>query len=156
MADPSVIHDTFVIEQAYPVPPARVFAALADPAVKRRWFAEGAAHDVEAYTLDFQVGGLETARYRFKAGGPFEGVGLAADGVHLDIVPDQRVVIAATMALGEHRISAALVTFALLATGEGTTLVLTHQAAFFEGADGPAMRQDGWRVLLGRLAGALA
>jgi uncharacterized protein YndB with AHSA1/START domain len=152
----AVVHDTFVLEETYPVSPARVFAAFADPALKRRWFAEGGAHDTEAYALDFQVGGLETARYRFKAGGPFEGVGLAADGVHLDIVADQRVVIAATMALGGHRISASLLTFEFQAQGAGTLLVCTHQGAFFEGADGPALRQDGWRKLLGQLGQSLA
>jgi uncharacterized protein YndB with AHSA1/START domain len=56
------------------------------------------------------------------------------------------------MAIGETRISATLVTIELLAEGMGTTLVLTHQGAFFEGADGPAMREEGWRKLLDRLA----
>jgi hypothetical protein len=38
-----------------------------------------------------------------------------------------------------------------LPSGTGTDLVLTHQGAFFEGADGPEMREAGWRKLLGRL-----
>jgi hypothetical protein len=33
---------------------------------------------------------------------------------------------------------------------------LTHQAAFFEGADGPAMREDGWRKLLDKLSAGIA
>ncbi len=37
----SVTHSTFVIERSYPTSPERVFAAFADPAKKRRWFAEG-------------------------------------------------------------------------------------------------------------------
>ncbi|MBO9708640.1 MAG: SRPBCC family protein [Caulobacter sp.] len=160
MTDPApdpAVHDTFVLEHRYAAPPARVFAAFADPALKRGWCAEGGAHDVEAYALDFQVGGLETARYRFKGGGPFAGVGLAADGVHLDIVPEARIVMASTMALGGHRISASLLTIELAADGEGgTRLVLTHQGAFFEGADGPEMRRDGWRHLLRRLDEAVA
>jgi hypothetical protein len=41
-------------------------------------------------------------------------------------------------------------------TEKGTDLILTHQAAFFEGADGPKMRQDGWRKLLEKLAKELA
>jgi uncharacterized protein YndB with AHSA1/START domain len=37
----SVIHSTFRIERSYPQPPARVFFAHADQAMKRRWLAEG-------------------------------------------------------------------------------------------------------------------
>jgi hypothetical protein len=33
----------------------------------------------------------------------------------------------------------------------GTDLIFTHQGAFFEGADGPEMREAGWRKLLDRL-----
>jgi hypothetical protein len=33
--------------------------------------------------------------------------------------------------------------------------VFTHQAAFFEGADGPQMREHGWRYLLDAVSGAL-
>ena len=156
MAEPTVIHDTFVIEQSYPVPPARLFAAFADPALKRRWFAEGSNHDVEAFEMDFRVGGAERSLYRFKAGGPFEGVGLANEGLYLEIVPGERIVIAGAMTMAGHRISASLVTFELLADGAGTNLVCTHQGAFFEGADGPQMRQQGWRVLLDQLAKSLA
>ena len=35
----SVTHTTFVIDRTYAVPPARVFAAFADPELKERWFA---------------------------------------------------------------------------------------------------------------------
>jgi uncharacterized protein YndB with AHSA1/START domain len=134
-----------------------VFAAFADPAKKRRWFAEGAkSHDVEEFEMDFRVGGSEHARYRFKEGTPFPGTALTNDGSYQDIVPNRRVVIAHNMALGDKRISASLVTFELLPTEKGTALIFTHQAAFFEGSDGPEMREDGWRKLLDQLAKELA
>ena len=41
MHEPSVIHNTFVLERNYPEPPKTVFAAFADARKKRRWFAEG-------------------------------------------------------------------------------------------------------------------
>ncbi|HEY4934158.1 MAG TPA: SRPBCC family protein [Terriglobales bacterium] len=151
MTEQSVIHNTFVIERSYSVAPERVFAAFADPAKKRRWFAEGHHHDVEQFEMDFRTGGVERSRYRFREGTPFPGVAMTSEGTYQDIVSNQRIVIAATMAIGDKRISVALATFEFLPTEKGTELILTHQAAFFEGADGPTMRQDGWRKILDRL-----
>lgn len=156
MEDTSVIHDTFVIQRIYPVSPERVFAAFADPKAKRRWFAESPNHDVEAFEMDFRIGGLEHASYRFKPGGPFEGVMLVNDGSYLDITPGRRIVEASTMTMGGQRISASLVTITLTPAADGTALTCTHQGAFFEGADGPRMRENGWRQLLDQLAKALA
>ena len=152
MQEPSVIHNTFVIERSYPKPVERVFSAFADAAIKRRWFTEGKSHEVEEFESDFRVGGIERARYRFKEGTPFPGVALTNVGSYQDILPNRRIVIASTMALGDKRISASLVTFEFLPTGEGTDLIFTHQGAFFEGADGPQMREAGWRHLLEQLA----
>jgi uncharacterized protein YndB with AHSA1/START domain len=151
MTEQSVIHNTFVIERSYSVAAERVFAAFADPAKKRRWFAEGHHHDVEQFEMDFRTGGVERSRYRFREGTPFPGGAMTSEGTYQDIVSNQRIVIAATMAIGDKRISVALATFEFLPTEKGTELILTHQAAFFEGADGPTMRQDGWRKILDRL-----
>ena len=156
MEERSVIHNTFVIERTYPTTPERVFAAFSDPAKKRRWFAEGGAHDVEEFEMDFRVRGSERALYRFKEGTPFPGAALTNDGSYQDIVPNRRVVIASTMAIGDKRISSSLATFELLPTEKGTELIFTHQAAFYEGADGPKMREGGWQQLFEKLAKELA
>jgi uncharacterized protein YndB with AHSA1/START domain len=155
METQSVIHSTFVIERHYGVAPERVFAAFADPAKKRRWFVEGDHNEIEDFEMDFRVGGKERARFRFKEGTPLPGITCTNEGTYQDIVPDRRIVIAHTMALGEKRISASLVTVELLRAEKGTDLICTHQGAFFEGADGPEMREEGWRKLLEQLTGAL-
>ena len=46
MTEPAATHSSFTLERSYPRPPETVFAAIADPAKKRRWFAESYHHDV--------------------------------------------------------------------------------------------------------------
>lgn len=149
-------HDTFVLVHAYPQPPERVFAAFADAAKKRRWFADGEHHECEGFEMEFRVGGFERTRQRFKAGTPFQGIALTSEGVFLDIVPNRRVVSASWMAFGDQRISASLVTIELVPHEGGTRLLCTHQSAYFEGADGARIREAGWKKLFGRLATELA
>jgi uncharacterized protein YndB with AHSA1/START domain len=152
MQEPSVIHSTFVVERSFPKPPEVVFSAFADPAKMRRWFADGEGHDTEEFAMDFRVGGAERLRYRFNEGTPFKGVTVTNEGSYQEIVPNRRIVTASTMTLGGKRISASQVTFELLPTEKGTDLICTHQGAFFEGADGPQIREAGWRTLLDKLA----
>jgi uncharacterized protein YndB with AHSA1/START domain len=147
----SVTHSTFAIERNYPVTAQRVFAAFSDAAKKRRWFAEGEGFEIEEFAMDFRVGGTERARFRSK-----EGLVFTNNTIYQDILPDRHIVFAYTMSAGERRISSSQATVELLPTGRGTNLIFTEQAAFLEGADGPKMREDGWRQLLDQLARELA
>ena len=156
MAEPTVIHDTFVIERAYPAPVERVFAYLSDPAKKRRWYADAGSHLVDSFEMDFREGGAEHSRYRLGETTPFPGVVMANDGTFEDIVPNVRIVMAGSMTLGGRRISTALITFELLNRGAETVVLLTHQACFYEGSDGPQMRKVGWVALLDSLGRAMA
>ena len=152
----AVIHDTFVTERAYPVPPERVFAAFSDPAQKRRWYAEGQSHQIESYEMDFRVGGKEYYASRFKEGTPVAGLSLKSENIYRDIVPNRRMIFTSTMAMEDRCFSISLGTIELVPTETGTNLILTFQSAFLEGADGPAMRQSGWRGLLDKLGRELA
>ena len=65
MTERSVKHATFVIERTYDASPARVFAAFADPEIKKRWFGAPDEWAPDEQELDFRVGGREISR-----GGP--------------------------------------------------------------------------------------
>jgi uncharacterized protein YndB with AHSA1/START domain len=154
MSDKPVIHATFTIERTYRASPARVFAAFADPAKKRRWFVDGKGSEAVEFSPDFRVGGRESTRFLFAGGppgAPPPGTEFRNDTTYQDIVPDRRIVTAYTMTMAGKCISASQSTFELRPAGGGTQLVFTEQAAFFEGADGPRMREEGWRSLLDRL-----
>jgi uncharacterized protein YndB with AHSA1/START domain len=149
MAGP-VVHRTLSVERTYPAPPARVFAAFADPGTKRRWFAEDAGFEVDEFTLDFRVGGFERTRFRSVGGAPGRN-----DTLFLDIVAGERIVFAYALTAGEVRTSAALTSVELAAAGGGTRLLLTEQVAFLDGVDGSASRERGWGGLLDRLGDAI-
>ena len=154
-----VLHHTFVIERRYAHPPARVFAAFADPAKKRRWMggesdarhatreAHGDTFVIDRHTLDFRVEGVE--RWRFRANGAL----MTNDTFYLDIVPDRRIIFAYTMASGDARFSSSHTTIELVPDGSGTKLIFTEQGAYFDNkAESAAGREHGTRGLLDALA----
>lgn len=154
MTDAAVAHNTFTLERTYPHAPARVFAAFSDLARKQRWYAQGGAHDVVSYALDFRTGGKEVLVGKMKPGTPIAGAVLTWAQTFENIVPDERIVFTQTLDIGDKRISCALITVELRPAGAGCALVFTHQAAYFEGADGPQMREMGWSALLEAMAAA--
>ena len=143
----SVIHSTFSIERTYPQPPARVFFAHANEAMKRRWLAEGEGWTVNKFTLDFRVGGSEISRFRY-----LDGPEITYDAIIQDIVPNRRIVFAYRMAVGSNPISVSLSTVELAPSGNGTRLTYTEQGAYFDDADAPKSREEGSRGLLEKLA----
>src|SRR5580704_18990655 len=138
MNERTVTHGTFVIERSYPVTPERVFAAFSDPAKKRRWFVGGEEPASEEFEMDFRVGGVERKRFKVKIG-----FICTNHTVYLDIVPNSRIVFAYTMSAGDHRFSSSQATVELFASEVGTLLIFTEQGAYFEGADGPKLREGG-------------
>jgi uncharacterized protein YndB with AHSA1/START domain len=156
MAKSDAVHGSFTVERRFPAKRERVFAAFANPSLKKSWYAESGTHEVETFESDFRVGGAERLTYRFGPDTPFPGAVLTNEGLYHDIVDQQRIVTSSRMALQGQPISVALETIEIAEEGAGTLVTCTFQGVFFEGADGPVMREQGWRDLLDRLAGFLA
>ena len=147
-------HDTFVIERRYPQPRERLYAPLSDPDLKKLWYAVERT-GVMKFEMDFRAGGAERQQYTLGEDSPFPGALIENDGRFEDIVPEERIVLTSTSTFAGNRISTALITYELADDGDGTKLTLTHQAAFYEGSDGPQMRRDGWEALLDTLGRTL-
>lgn len=144
MKTPTVLHDTFVIERAYPKPPDKIFAFFSDPGKKRRWLGgDDAGFEVLTFEPNFKVDQYERWQYRFQGG-----VLIRTDICYQDIVPHQRIVFTYTMTFGGKRVSSSQVTVELLANGSGTLLRHTEQGAFFDGAEPPGGREQGTGGLL--------
>ena len=150
MTERSVTHATMVIERAYDVPPATVFAAWADPAAKARWFSGPDAWVTGNYQLDFTAGGEERL-----SGGPPGGPVQRYAARYYEIVPEQRIVYAYEMYTGTTRISVSLATIEFSSAGTGTRLVVTEQGAFLDGHDTPAQREHGSASILDALGAEL-
>ena len=146
--DHHVTHATFTLERSYPAPPARVFAAWADPAAKARWFTPGPG---SGHELDFRVGGREVA-----TGGPEGGPLMTFETLYRDIVPEQRIVYTSTLSAGADLMTVSLTTVEFTpGLGGGTRLVLTEQGAFLDGQEQPAWREQGTADQLEALAAEL-
>ena len=148
----SVQHGTFVIERQLAQPPARVFAAWADPQAKAKWFGgpPGVWQELER-RMDFRVGGTERARGRFAATGRISDF----QAYYQDIVSHRRIVYSYNMHVDEKKISVSLATIEFEPSGKGTKLILTEQGAFLDGYDDAGSREKGTRGLMDRLETSL-
>ena len=152
MTQRSVTHSTFVLERVYAAPPARVFAAWADPAVKAQWFGGGPDEwESGEHTLDFRVGGRESAAGTIEGGPSY-----TYDALYQDIVQDERIVSTYDMTLNGERISVSVATVEFAPEGSGTRLTLTEQGVFLDGLDKVEDREHGTRELLDKLAVVVA
>ena len=72
------------------------------------------------------------------------------------MIPSERIVFTYSMARDGVRFSISLASVELTPVDGGTRLVFTEHGAYFDGADGVQMREQGWRDLLGKLDAYLA
>jgi len=146
-------HGTFTIERELPYPPARVFAAWADPKAKAAWFT--GPRDLCTVVIrehDFRVGGTERLKAQWNTGKVSD-----FHCVYQDILPDRRIVYSYNMYVNEEKLSVSLSTVefepAPVNGGKGTRLIFTEQGAYLDGGiDGHQGREQGTRM---GLVGAL-
>lgn len=150
MTERSVVHSTFTIERTYDAAPAQVFAAFADPAAQDRWAVQHRDRPIAEVRHDFRVGGQESGRFSLD-----DTTIVTSETLYQDIVPDQRIIYAYTMAIDDVRISASLAVIELEPAGMGTRFVYTEHAAFLDGRDTPSVREEGCRTLFDRLEAEL-
>jgi uncharacterized protein YndB with AHSA1/START domain len=146
MPERSVTHSTFSVDRSYDAPPARVFAAWADPSEKRRWWAGGD----DSLELDFRIGGRELSE------GTVEDMQYRYEALYQDIVQDERIIYTYEMHINGARTSVSVATVQFAADGAGTKLTFTEQGAFLDGLDSGDLRQQGTGSLLDFLASYLA
>jgi uncharacterized protein YndB with AHSA1/START domain len=146
MPERSVVHSTFTVERTYDRPPARVFAAWSDPALKGRWFGGGNDETPVDLDSDFRVGGTEQIRGDASYVATFH-----------EILPDERIVFTYDLDFGGPLVSVSLATVEFHATGDGrgTQLTYTEHGAFFDGLDDPELRKNGTGGMLDALGALL-
>lgn len=149
--EPKVVHATCVVERSFSKPAGVVFAALSDPNKVQRWMGGGEHSELLEFGCEFREGGKQILKYQMRPGTPIAGAVITNEGRFQQIVLGERIVTASTMKMDGRTFSASMVTFELVPTDKGTDLIITHQGAFFEGSDGPAMRERGWNALADNL-----
>ena len=148
MKTPPIVHGTFAIERTFRVPTARVFAAWADVETKARWFIGPPDRwKLVKRELDFRVGGTELLHGAF---GSHTSIFTAR---YHSILPNERIVYAYDMHVGDKHLSVSLATVEFAATAGGATrMTFTEQAAFLDGEDGVKSREAGTAAHFDRLA----
>lgn len=139
------LHDTLVLERAYPASPARVFAAWRDPEARLRWAVpKGQALVFDA--ADFRVGGRDLSR----CGDPGD-LRYRLETLYEAIETDRRLVLTERCRDGETLLSVALITVEIEPHASGSRLTLTNQIVALDGGGMIAGSRHGWNAALDNL-----
>jgi uncharacterized protein YndB with AHSA1/START domain len=136
-----IAHGDFSIERTYAASPALVFAAWSDIETKQRWFIGPEGWTPIRRELAMRTGGHEILRGRFPTG-----CETSYDAHFYEVIPNERIVYAYDMYLGDVHHSLSLATVEFEPAGDGARLVYTEHVAYLDGtgaAEGTASREHG-------------
>jgi len=140
MSAPQIVQGSFTLRRDWAATPARVFAAWADPEVKKRWFFGPPGKWSEIRRIqDFRVGGLEIVEGHFAE----HGLTTRFEARHHLIEPDRRLIFVYDLFLNDALHSVTLASLRLEPAGERTKVTYAEQIAFLDGEDGTEMRRSG-------------
>jgi uncharacterized protein YndB with AHSA1/START domain len=146
MSHQSMVHRTATMERTYASSPARVFAAWADPEIRRLWGSPSDDVQIRNDAADFRVGG-EDVQTCLVEGRPVATV----SGRYHDIVPDARILYTEVIRDEVRLQGMSLVSAEFIADGRGTRLLLTLQTVAVDGSDLLEGVEEGWSSALDRL-----
>ena len=142
--NPAQAHATFTVERIYPNCRAHVWSTWAAREKKAAWLG---APDL---SLDFRVGGAERSTFKDEMGEHLN------EGRFFEILDQQRIVLAYSMALNGRVHTVSLATIVFADEGGGTRLTYTEQMCVIPPSDGAEGRRHGWTHLLEAVATYLA
>ncbi len=138
MTNHTVVRGGFTIERHYNVPPTRLFKAWSDKDELAKWAAPANNWHFSSECFEFKVGGREVSQFGPQGEEPYR-VNSRFD----DIIPNERIVTAFSIAKGSQRISSTVLSVEFRPDGKGTMLVLNEQGVFLDGQETPEMRKSG-------------
>ena len=131
--DREVTHGSLSLRRTLRAPPARVFTVLSELEERSKWFRLPADPGTGHHELDFRVGGGELMYGTSTVSGTPEDILYRSH--FLDIVPNERLVLAYDVSVDEQRRWVSLVTIELRPVLGGTSVTYTEQYAFVESPD---------------------
>ena len=147
MATTLATKPSLTIKRRFNAPPAKVFAAWADPEKLKQWMNPGEVRTILAET-DVRVGG----RYRIVMQDLSNAEKHDVSGVYREVVPNEKLVFTWAWISTPERES--LVTLTFKPDGTGTLMTLLHEQFFDE--DARDRHQGGWTSAVEKLEQYLA
>ncbi len=148
MSHQSMIHRTTTMSRTYAASPARVFAAWADPDIRRIWGSPSDNVELRIDSADFRVGGEDVQTCMVQG----EAVASVIGRYH-DIVADRRIIYTEVISDPGALLGMSLVSAEFITAGSGMRLELTLQTVAVDGSDLLEGVEEGWSSALGRLGG---